>query len=48
MLRNILLMSLLIFIILFAIIKSALGETNTVSSTTAPLDDILTSSQVAR
>ena len=33
MLRNILLMSLLIFIILFAIIKSALGETNTVSST---------------
>ena len=33
MLRNILLMSLLVFIILFAIIKSALGETNTVSST---------------
>ena len=33
MLRNYLLMSLLIFIILFAIIKSATAETNTVSST---------------
>ena len=33
MLRNFLLMSLLVFIIIFAILKSAFGETNTVSST---------------
>ena len=33
MLRNFLLMTLLVFIIIFAILKSAFGETNTVSST---------------
>ena len=33
MLRNFLLMALLVFIIIFAILKSAFGETNTVSST---------------
>ena len=33
MLRNFLLMSLIVFIIIFAILKSAFGETNTVSST---------------
>ena len=33
MLRNFLLMSLLVFIIIFAFLKSAFGETNTVSST---------------
>ena len=33
MLRNFLLMSLLVFIIIFVILKSAFGETNTVSST---------------
>ena len=33
MLRNFLLRSLLVFIIIFAILKSAFGETNTVSST---------------
>ena len=33
MLRNFLLMSLLVFIIIIAILKSAFGETNTVSST---------------
>ena len=33
MLRNFLLMSLLVFIIIFAILKSAFGETNTVAST---------------
>ena len=33
MLRNFILMTLLVFIIIFAILKSAFGETNTVSST---------------